>query len=200
MTLTRQAIGLWGALVIVSAGSLPLAAASDDTNINGEASAVPGQEAEEASKALDSTPEPVAQARLEVREQPPYGRYLTDRDGMSLYLFEKDEPGADYSTCYQSCAIAWPPYVTEQPPDAGEHVEGDKLGTFEREDGSLQVTYDGWPLYYFSGDKAAGDALGQDVLHMDAEWYLLSPAGEMIEKGERKKSERTTGERESRSS
>lgn len=186
MTICRQTIGLSSALLILLASILPLAAVSDDDTSGSEDTTVPGQRAEEATKDLDSTPEPVTQARLEVREQPPYGRYLTDRDGMSLYLFEKDEPGADYSTCYQSCAIAWPPYVTEQPPDAGEHVEGDKLGTFERDDGSQQVTYDGWPLYYFSGDKAAGDALGQDVLHMDAEWYLLSPAGETIEKGERK--------------
>ncbi|MBS9403491.1 hypothetical protein KG088_07605 [Halomonas sp. TRM85114] len=189
MKTSRHAIGLAaGTLVILSAGALPLAAA-DNADGSGEDQAVPGQQAEEASKDLDSTPEPVAQARLEIREQSPYGRYLTDVDGMSLYLFEKDEPGSDYSTCYQSCAIAWPPYITEQPPEAGEHVDGDKLGTFEREDGSQQVTYDGWPLYYFSGDKAAGDALGQDVLHMDAEWYLLSPDGEMIEKGERTEAE-----------
>jgi predicted lipoprotein with Yx(FWY)xxD motif len=172
-------------MVMLAVGFSPLLAAASDDTSGSEAATVPGQEAEEATKALDSTPEPVGQAQLEVREQLPYGRYLTDADGMSLYLFEKDEPGTEVSTCYQSCAIAWPPYVTEQSPEAGEHVEGDKLGTLEREDGSLQVTYDGWPLYYFSGDKAAGDALGQDVLHVDAEWYLLSPAGEKIEKGER---------------
>lgn len=190
MTISRQVIALSGALILLSAGALPLLAASNDADGNGsdEAQSVQGQEAEDASKDLDSTPEPVARARLEVREQPPYGRYLTDHDGMSLYLFEMDEPGADSSTCYQSCAIAWPPYVTAQPPEAGEHVESDKLGSFERDDGSQQVTYNGWPLYYFSGDKAAGDALGQDVLHLDAEWYLLSPAGETIEKGERKSS------------
>ena len=146
--------------------------------------AVAGQEADEATKDLESVPEPVEQARLETRQQADYGPYLTDREGMSLYLFAMEEPGGG-SHCAQSCAIAWPPYTTRQAPQAGEGVDADKLGTIEREDGTRQVTYAGWPLYYFSGDKEAGDALGQDVLHLGAPWYLVSPAGEKIERGQR---------------
>lgn len=123
-------------------------------------------------------------ARLEINEQPPYGRYLTDRQGRSLYLFEQDAPG-DPSTCLDACANAWPPFTTQKAPQAGDGVDEQKLGTLERENGNTQVTYGGWPLYYFNGDKQPGDALGQDVEHLGAEWYLVSPQGDKIEKGER---------------
>lgn len=122
-------------------------------------------------------------ARLEINEQTPYGQYLTDREGHSLYLFEQDVPG-DPSTCLDACANAWPPYTTQEAPQAGEGIDEEKLGTLEREDGNTQVTYDGWPLYYFNGDKQPGDALGQDVEHLGAEWYLVSPQGDKVE-GER---------------
>lgn len=130
--------------------------------------------------AQSDTPE----AKPQVREQAPYGRYVTDREGHSLYLFEQDEQGGQ-STCLDACANAWPPYTTQQPPEAGEGIDESKLGTIEREDGTTQVTYGGWPLYYFNGDKQPGDALGHDVEHLGAEWYLVSPQGEKVEQGER---------------
>ncbi|MDI5919529.1 hypothetical protein QLQ86_01815 [Halomonas sp. LR5S13] len=165
--------------------------ADDGANGNdADAASVEGQRSSKADPDLQSAPDPAGQARVETREQSPYGRYLTDADGMSLYLFANDQPGADNSTCDQTCAIAWPPYATQAEPQAGEHVDGDLLDTIEREDGSRQVTYDGWPLYYFSGDKAAGDALGQDVIHLGAAWYLLSPDGERIEAEERAEASR----------
>lgn len=123
-------------------------------------------------------------ARLEVREQEPYGRYITDREGHSLYMYEQDAQG-EPSTCIDACANAWPPYVSNREVEAGEGVDEGKLGTSEREDGTPQVTYGGWPLYYFNGDKQPGDALGQDVEHLGAPWYLVSPEGERIEHGER---------------
>lgn len=174
----RNSVRMTAALLM--AAPLTLLAAADSSTDG----AVPGQEAAEASKDLESVPEPIEQARVEQRQQDDYGAYLTDREGMSLYMFAMDEPGSG-SHCEQSCAIAWPPYTSRQSPQAGEGVDADQLGTIEREDGTRQVTYAGWPLYYFSGDKEAGDALGQDVLHLDAPWYLVSPAGEKIEQGQR---------------
>ncbi len=126
-----------------------------------------------------------ANARLEVQERSPYGRYLSDREGHSLYVFEKDQPGSEVSQCTEACANAWPPFTTRDAPTACEGVDGAKLGTIEREKGIRQVTYAGWPLYYFNGDKQPGDALGQAVMHLGGEWYLLSPAGETITQGNR---------------
>ncbi len=60
-------------------------------------------------------------------------------------------------------------------------AQADLIGTFERDDGKMQVTYGGWPLYHFVRDKAPGDTNGQDVEGFGAEWYLVSPSGEEVE-------------------
>ncbi|HET7369745.1 MAG TPA: hypothetical protein VFK45_02780 [Gammaproteobacteria bacterium] len=44
----------------------------------------------------------------------------------------------------------------------------------------MQVTYNGWPLYYYAGDKKPGDTRGQDKKGFGAEWYLISPEGHII--------------------
>jgi predicted lipoprotein with Yx(FWY)xxD motif len=61
---------------------------------------------------------------------------------------------------------------------AGEGVDATLLGTITRDDGSTQVTYNGWPLYYFHEDVAAGDTNGQGV---EGVWFLVSPEGEAVE-------------------
>lgn len=103
------------------------------------------------------------------------GSFLVDDKGMALYLFTKDTP--DTSVCYDKCATAWPPLLTTGDPGAGEGVDASMLGTTTRTDGSVQVTYNGWPLYYYEEDKAPGDVTGQDV---GGVWYLVSAAGEQI--------------------
>lgn len=107
------------------------------------------------------------------------GQYLTDDEGMSLYLFEADSKMT--STCYDACAVAWPPLVMEGEPQAGEAVEPSLISTFERGDGTTQVAYDGWPLYYFAKDRSPGETSGQDIEGFGAEWYLVSPEGGKVE-------------------
>jgi hypothetical protein len=48
------------------------------------------------------------------------------------------------------------------------------LGTLTRSDGSVQVTYNGWPLYTYTKDMAAGDTNGQAFKSL---WYAVTPAG-----------------------
>jgi predicted lipoprotein with Yx(FWY)xxD motif len=121
-------------------------------------------------------------AKIEVSEKEPFGKYLTDAEGMSLYLFEAD--GKLNSTCSDACAQAWPPLLTEGEPTAGEGVDKGMLATFQRTDGSTQVAYNGRPLYHFARDESAGDTKGQDVEGFGAEWYLISPEGEEVEEEE----------------
>nr|WP_299243555.1 hypothetical protein [uncultured Halomonas sp.] len=130
---------------------------------------------------------------LQINEQEPYGRYLTNRQKRSLYLFSQDEPGSA-STCVDECVNAWPPYIIQGDLQLGKGLDSNKLDSIEREDGSNQVTYAGWPLYYFSGDKRPGDALGQDVKHLGSKWYLVSPQGEKVPYGERSQAEETNDE------
>ncbi len=104
------------------------------------------------------------------------GSFLVDDKGMTLYLFTKDTPNT--SNCYDKCATAWPPLTTTGKPVAGEGVDASKFGTTTRKDGSTQVTYNGWPLYYYFKDKAPGDITGQDVGNV---WFVVSPAGDKVE-------------------
>lgn len=102
------------------------------------------------------------------------GEYLADADGATLYLFLPDEAGE--STCNDECASNWPP-LTEAL-GAGDGVDAALLGAVDRTDGSSQLTYNGWPLYYFAGDNAAGDTNGQGV---GENWFLVSTSGDPIQ-------------------
>lgn len=108
-----------------------------------------------------------------------YGEYLTDGAGRALYLFEADSSGK--STCYDDCAKVWPPFITTGIPVLGNAVNNSLVAIIEREDGSRQVAYNGWPLYYYAKDNGSGDIKGHDIETHGAEWYLLGPDGKKIE-------------------
>jgi predicted lipoprotein with Yx(FWY)xxD motif len=109
-----------------------------------------------------------------VAESDTLGEYLTDAEGMTLYLFTRDtEPNV--STCYDDCAQAWPPFSAEEPLTLPEGVEGE-LTTFDRDDGTTQVAYNGIPLYYWQGDESPGDTTGHDV---GGVWFVVQPGQEM---------------------
>jgi predicted lipoprotein with Yx(FWY)xxD motif len=91
---------------------------------------------------------------------------------MTLYLFTKDTPNT--SNCYGGCASYWPPLLTNGAPVAGTGVTASMLGTTKRTDGTVQVTYNGWPLYYYASDKAAGDVTGENVQGV---WFVITPSG-----------------------
>ena len=102
-----------------------------------------------------------------------FGPILADADGNTLYMFVPDDQGQ--STCYDDCEANWP--VFHVPTWTADGVDGALVDATERTDATKQVTYNGWPLYYFAGDEAVGDTNGQgrgDV------WYVLSPEGEVI--------------------
>jgi predicted lipoprotein with Yx(FWY)xxD motif len=83
-------------------------------------------------------------------------------NGMTVYTFDNDVKDSGKSACNGGCISRWPALMVAAgtTPVAGSGVTG-KLGTITRsDDGSLQVTYNGLPLYFFSGDKAPGDANG----------------------------------------
>ena len=89
------------------------------------------------------------------------GPIVVDAEGRTLYVFLPDDQGA--STCYDDCAANWAALTVEGDPVGGDGVDAALLGTTEREDGTVQVTYGRWPLYRFAGDAAAGDVNGQGV-------------------------------------
>jgi len=104
------------------------------------------------------------------------GTVLVDSQGLTLYDFHKDKGGK--SSCYGACAGAWPPLLTDGDPQAQGPAERGKLGTTKRKDGTVQVTYAGWPLYTYVGDQGPGEANGNDIDQFGAEWYALQPNGQ----------------------
>jgi len=113
---------------------------------------------------------------------PGLGTVLVNGQGLTLYMFVPDHQRGQ-STCYKKCASAWPPLrlpagVTE--PVAAGRAEASLLGTTVREDGGLQVTYNGWPLYLWEVDTGPGQATGQGINSLGGVWYVLSPKGKVI--------------------
>jgi predicted lipoprotein with Yx(FWY)xxD motif len=104
------------------------------------------------------------------------GTILVDSDGLTLYDFHKDK--GSKSACYGACAGTWPPLLTEGNPQAQGPADRSMLGTTKRKDGTVQVTYNGWPLYTYAGDQKPGEANGNDIDQFGAEWYALQPNGE----------------------
>jgi predicted lipoprotein with Yx(FWY)xxD motif len=108
------------------------------------------------------------------------GKILVDGKGRTLYLFDADKGTS--SMCDGACASAWPPLTTSGKPTAGAGVSAAKLGTTKRADGTTEVTYNGHPLYTYSGDQAPGQTTGQGSQDFGAEWDVLSAAGHSVER------------------
>ena len=117
----------------------------------------------------------MAAATLRVAKDAALGQFLADEKGMTLYLFTQDDKNT--SNCYDACAQSWPPLLSAGQPKGLDGVNASLLGATQRKDGAMQVTYNGYPLYYFAKDEKAGDTKGQGVKDV---WYVISASGEMV--------------------
>ena len=89
------------------------------------------------------------------------GDALAGAGGKTLYTLSTDT--SDTSTCTGNCASTWPPLLGDgSQVTPGDGVSG-SFGTLTRSGGEKQVTHNGQPLYYYSGDQAAGDSSGDGV-------------------------------------
>jgi predicted lipoprotein with Yx(FWY)xxD motif len=110
------------------------------------------------------------------------GPVLVDGQGLALYLFETDRRGAP-SRCYNICAIQWPPALLPSGvsrPVAGPGIMPSLLGTAPRTDGTTQITYNGWPLYFWPPDHTPGTATGQALTNAGGRWYVVDAAGNAV--------------------
>jgi len=112
---------------------------------------------------------------------PGLGTVLVAGNGFTLYMFAPDKRSG-VSTCYNACATAWPPLLLTGTgaPVYGSGVNPHLLGTTRRTDGTVQVTYDGWPLYLWVSDSQPGQATGQGINNNGGLWYVLNPAGQVV--------------------
>ena len=180
MNRKTYAIALMGALAVLIAGCGSSSSSggaygggetSSDTTSSSSSGGYSGKSASSNSASTGSGGGVVAAAKVG-----DLGTVIVNSEGLTLYDFHKDKGGK--SSCYGACAGAWPPLLTEGDPKAEAGAMSSQLGTTKRKDGTTQVTYAGWPLYTYVGDKGPGEANGNDFSQFGAEWYALMPNGE----------------------
>jgi predicted lipoprotein with Yx(FWY)xxD motif len=112
---------------------------------------------------------------VKLKNSPELGSYLTDQNDKTLYFFSNDANGKN--NCSGGCATAWPIFSGDVPTQAklGEGLSASDFGSITLDNGKKQITYKGWPLYYFSPkgvpeapNATTGEGAG-DV------WYVAKP-------------------------
>lgn len=168
-------------------GEVPVAADADNAAV-----VTPNEAASQAPEAMPETM-PSGLARIEgdpagaptvvghtlVESQipgPDGGAYVVDSSGRAVYIVEGDRDG---SMCTGPCVQAWPPLlVGETQPAVGPNLVPSMLGSVQRPDGSMQVTYNGHPLYHYAAGGGRGQTLGHNVRDQFGHWYLITARGE----------------------
>jgi predicted lipoprotein with Yx(FWY)xxD motif len=106
------------------------------------------------------------------------GTILVDSHARTVYLFKGDV--GTRSACSGACAQAWPPLLAHGRPRIGSGAKAPLIGTVRRSDGTVQVTYNGHPLYRFAQDHKPGDVAGQGLTAFGAQWFTVSAAGNQL--------------------
>jgi len=95
------------------------------------------------------------------------GSMLTGSNGMTLYVFDKDEAGSGQSWCTGACATNWPPLFAPY-----EAMASGDYSVIKRGDGNKQWAYKGKPLYFWSKDQKVGDTTGDGFNNL---WHVAKP-------------------------
>jgi len=114
---------------------------------------------------------------------PGVGTVLVNGQGRTLYLLTSEKGGKITCTDSNGCAKLWPETILPNgttAAKAGSGVMSSLLGTVKEDNGSLEVTYNGWPLYTFAGDSGPGVAHGQGITSFGGTWYVLSSSGDPV--------------------
>jgi predicted lipoprotein with Yx(FWY)xxD motif len=123
--------------------------------------------------------EPPQWVQLSAVTSPPLSSpHLININQAALYRFDKDTAGSGQSACNDACATQWPPVTIKEGGNvylAG--VDPKQVGAIRRQDGQVQVTVAGMPVYRFSGDSKPGDLNGQGV---GGTWFAVGPAGDKV--------------------
>jgi predicted lipoprotein with Yx(FWY)xxD motif len=179
MTLTRS-LAPFGFVAVAPIAALAIAGCGGTAGASSASSSTPAP----TTPATPATPAPTTggtPASLGVASSSSLGNILVDSRGRTLYLFQKDT--GTTSTCTGACAAAWPPLTVTGKPTASGNANASMVGTTTRSDGTMQVTYNGHPLYLYIGDTSAGTTAGQGVNAFGALWYVVSPSGSQITGG-----------------
>jgi predicted lipoprotein with Yx(FWY)xxD motif len=111
------------------------------------------------------------------------GTVLVNGQGQTLYMLTSEKGGKITCTQANGCTQAWPETLVTNGATtarAGNGVQASLLGTVKDASGNLEVTYNHWPLYTFSGDSGSGVAKGQGLTSFGGTWYVLSGSGNPV--------------------
>ena len=122
---------------------------------------------------------PAGTITLTSASKPPYGSYVVDAAGRALYILEGTRGGPATNRCDAACLQVWPALGATGPQVAGGRLNR-SMARVVPGYGGPQVTYGGWPLYYYVRDQAQSDTTGQNVTDSWGTWRLLAPTGEPI--------------------
>ena len=103
-----------------------------------------------------------------------FGQMLFDAKKQAIYIWESEESISP--ECYDDCAEAWPPVLTDGAPIASGEVDSALLGTTKRRDGTTQVTYNGHPLYFYA-HEGPGEVKCHNVSTHGGLWWVVDPDG-----------------------
>jgi predicted lipoprotein with Yx(FWY)xxD motif len=124
-----------------------------------------------------------AAVTISAKTVPGVGTVLVDGQGRTLYLLTSEKGGKITCTAANGCTETWPEIVLASgttAPTAGSGVQSSLLGTVKDASGNLEVTYNGWPLYTFSGDSGPGVAKGEGISNFGGTWYVLNSSGNPV--------------------
>ena len=127
-----------------------------------------GTQTTQATQAAPSSPSSISTLALKT-ETTRVGPVLASSRGLTLYYYSADKRHSGKSACTGTCATAWPPLAAPVKAPAGVRLPG-KLGVITRPGGLRQVTLNGYPLYFYVGDKAAGQVMGDGV---GGAWHVI---------------------------
>ena len=138
-----------------------------------------------ASSSSSSAPTGASSAAVTIsaKNVPGVGTVLVNGQGQTLYLLTSEKGGKITCTAANGCTQAWPETMLTSGMSgatAGGGVQSSMLGTVKDASGNLEVTYNHWPLYTFSGDAGPGVAKGQGLTSFGGTWYVLSGSGNPV--------------------
>jgi predicted lipoprotein with Yx(FWY)xxD motif len=180
MNIGRTGKLLTPALLLAAVVALVAAGCGGSNNDNGSSNASSTTTSGAQSSRYGSQPASSTSGTLAVGKTD-LGTILVGAKGRTLYLFEKDK--GPKSTCSGACAAVWMPFTTSSSQvKTASGVDTAKVTTSKRSDGTLQVVYADHPLYYYAPDTKAGQTTGEGLDQFGAEWYVVSPSGQKVEK------------------
>jgi predicted lipoprotein with Yx(FWY)xxD motif len=167
---------LYGSVVLGAAATVAACGSSSTTASGSGPSSSPASSAPSSASAASAV-------TISAKSVPGVGTVLVNTQGQTLYMLTSEKGGKITCTASNGCTQVWPEITLPSgtaAAKAGSGVQASLLGTVKGASGSPEVTYNGWPLYTFSGDSGPGAAKGQGITNFGGTWYVLNASGSPV--------------------